>query len=89
MPHTPDIPRALASIHVLIRFLLRMLILSVLAALGSQGFAKALDSLLSLAMLYCVIIALIRRESPFGPALTHFDEAAAYAVIVCLPLLVS
>ena len=89
MPHTPDIPRELASTYVLIRFLLRMLILGMFAALGSQGFAKTLESLLLLAMLYCVLIALIRREAPFGPALTHFDEAAAYAVIVCLELLVS
>ena len=29
-----------------------------------------------LAAFYCIIVAAIRREAPFGPVLTHFDEAA-------------
>jgi hypothetical protein len=86
MPHNPDIPRELVSVQVLIRFLLRMVILSVFAALGSQGFAKTLESLLVLATFYCITVAAIRREAPFGPVLTHFDEAAAYAVVAGLAL---
>jgi hypothetical protein len=58
-----------------------LLILSIFAALGSQGFGKTLESLLVLAVFYCIFIAAIRREEPFGLVLTHFDEAAAYAVI--------
>lgn len=80
MQQTPDVPRKLGSIHVLVRFLLRMIILSVFAALGSQGFGKTLESLLALAVLYCVFVAAVRREAPFSPVLTHFDEGAAYAV---------
>lgn len=80
MSRTPDIPRDIGSAHVLIRFLVRMIILCAFAALGSQGFAKALEGLAALAVFYCVFAAAMRREAPFGPALTHFDEAAAYAV---------
>jgi hypothetical protein len=84
MPHTKDIPRDFGSAQPLTRFFLRLVIFSIFAAFGSQGFGKTLESLLVLAVFYCVFIAAIRREEPFGPALTHFDEAAAYAVIAGL-----
>ena len=73
MPDNPDISHELVSVQVLIRFLPRMVILSVFAVLGSQGFGKTLESLLVLAAFYCITVAAIRREAPFGPALTHFD----------------
>lgn len=84
MPHNSDIPRELRSVQVVIRFFMRMVILSALAALGSRGFGKTIESLLVLAVFYCISVAVIRWEAPFGPALTHFDEAAAYAVIAQL-----
>jgi|ERR1700704_3934847 hypothetical protein len=84
MPNTPNIPRELGSAYVLTRFLLRMLILCVFSTLGSHGFGKTLASMLVLAALYCIFAAAIRREAPFGPVLTHFDEAAAYAVVARL-----
>jgi hypothetical protein len=84
MPHTPDIPRDFGSVQALTRFFMRLVILSIFAALGSQGFGKTLESLLVLAVFYCIFAAAVRREQPFGPALTHFDEAAAYAVIAGL-----
>jgi hypothetical protein len=68
------------SAEVIIRFVARMAILSIFATLGTQGFAGTLESLLLLATLYCAIIAPLRREHPFGPVLTHFDEGAAYAL---------
>ena len=86
MPDNPDISHELVSVQVLIRFLLRMVLLSVFAALGSQGFARTLGSLLVLATFYCITVGAIRREAPFGPVLTYFDEAAAYAVIARLAL---
>jgi len=79
--HTPELPREVVSARVLIRFALRMLVLGAFAALGSRGFGEALEGLLALAAVYCIVIAAVRREAPLGPALTHFDEAAAYAVI--------
>ncbi len=84
MPHNLDIPRDFGSAQALTRFFLRLVILSIFAALGPQGFGKTLQSLLLLAILYCIFSAAVRREKPFGPVLTHFDEAAAYAVIARL-----
>lgn len=88
MPHTPDIPH-FGSAQALTRFFLRLVILSYFAAFGSQGFEKTLESLLVLAVFYCMVVAAIRREEPFGPVLTHFDEAAAYALIVPLAAWIS
>jgi hypothetical protein len=84
MPSTPDVPQQLGSAYVVTRFLLRVLILSVFATLGSQGFIKTFESLLVLAVFYCIFAAAVRREAAFGPVLTHLDEAAAYAVIARL-----
>jgi hypothetical protein len=84
MPHTSDIPRDFGSVQALTRFFMRLVILSIFAALGSQGFGKTLEGLLAFAVFYCIFAAAVRREQPFGPALTHFDEAAAYAVIAGL-----
>jgi hypothetical protein len=89
MPGTPDVPRQLGSAYVLKRFFLRVLILSVFATLGSQGFFRTIESLVVLAVFYCIFAAAIRREAPFGPVLTHLDEAAAYAVIARLASFVS
>jgi hypothetical protein len=77
----PEVPRALASIQVVFRFFLRIVILIVLASLGTQGFAKTFETLLAFAVFYCIFVAAIRREMPFGQVLTHFDEAAAYAIL--------
>ena len=84
MPHTTDIPRDFRSAQPLTRFFLRLVIFSIFAAFGSQAFGKTLAGLLVWAAFYCIFAAAVRREQPFGPALTHFDEAAAYAVIACL-----
>ena len=81
MPRSPDIPRATGSIQVLIRFLLRIALLGIFAAIGSEAFGKAFEALLLLSVVYCVFAATLRREMPFGPMLTHFDEAAGYAAL--------
>lgn len=83
MPKIPDIP-AFGSAQVLTRFFLRLAILSVFGALGHRGFGKALVSMLILAVPYCIFAAVVRREHPLGPLLTHFDEAAAYLVVAQL-----
>jgi hypothetical protein len=80
MPNSPEMPR-LGSAYALTRFFLRLSIFSAFAAFGSQGFGRTLGSLLVLGFCYCIVAAAIRREQPFGPVLTHFDEAAAYAGI--------
>ena len=80
MPNTPDIP-AFGSAYALTCFFLRLAIFGVFAALGQQEFGRAPANMLILAVVYCVVATAIRREQPFGPKLTHFDEAAAYAFI--------
>lgn len=79
-PKTPQIPH-FGSAYALTRFLLRLAIISLFALLGHHGFGKTLASMLTLAAIYCILIAALRREHPFGPLPTHFDEAAAYGVI--------
>ena len=67
MPRCPDIPREISSIQVLIRFLVRMTLLGVFAAVGSEGVGKTFEALLLLSVFYCVFAAALRREMPFGP----------------------
>jgi hypothetical protein len=78
MRPNPDIPHDLVSAQVLARFLLRIVILSICAALGRQGFGKTIEPLLTLATCYCIVVGGIRREAPLGHVLTHYDEAAGY-----------
>jgi len=68
------------SALVVLRFAVRMLILIGFASIGTIGFARTLEALLTMAAIYCSAIATLRREAPFGPVLTNFDEAAAYAL---------
>lgn len=84
MASTPEVSRRVAVTQVLIRFVVRMLILSVFAAYGSQGFAKTFAALLVIAVCHCVAVGGFRREAVMGPLPTHYDEAAAYAVIAQL-----
>lgn len=86
MPLAPPFSSKLASIRVLTRFLLRLVILGIFATFGTQGFEQTLGGLAATAMACCIFIAAVRREALFGRALTHFDEAAAYAAIACLVL---
>ena len=89
MSPSPDIPHELASAKVLARFLLRVVILTVFAALGREGFGRTIEQLLFLAVCYCIAIGGFRREAPLGPVLTHYDEAAAYGMAASLAAWVS
>jgi hypothetical protein len=80
MPPNPDIPHDLVSAQVLARFLFRIAILCICAALGRQGFEKTIGPLLTLATCYCIVVGGMRRETLLGHALTHYDEAAGYAL---------
>ena len=37
-----------------------------------------------MAAIFCAVAGAMRREEMFGPVLTHWDEAVAYAVIARL-----
>lgn len=88
MSKTPNIPH-FGSAYALTRFFLRLAVFSVFAAFGPHGFGRTLESLLMLAIIYCVVAAAFRREEPFSPVLTHYDEAAAYGVVAGFAALVS
>ena len=82
MEQTP-LFRTPSSRYVATRFALRILLLGLFAALSGQGFEKAFESFLFLAIVYCVFAVAVRREMPFGPVLTHLDEAAGYLAVFC------
>jgi hypothetical protein len=71
----------LSSSQVLLRFVFRLALLSTFAIFGTQGFETTFVTLLALSGIFCVVAGAVRCEAIFGPVLTHWDEAAAYAVI--------
>jgi hypothetical protein len=77
------------SVRVLLRFALRLAILALFAAFGSHGFAATFAQLLGLGTMMCAVIACMRREIPFDPVLSHWDEAAAYTMSSLLLLRLS
>ena len=77
----PTIPHQLNSSQVLFRFVFRLVLLSAFATFGGQGFGKTFATLLAMSAIFCAIVAAMRGEKIFGPVLTHWDEAATYAVL--------
>jgi hypothetical protein len=70
--------------QAVVRFILRIVIISVFATLGSVGFARSLIALLWMSAVMCAAVGIARRERVFDSALTHWDEAAAYGSLCCL-----
>lgn len=73
--HIPE-PR-----KVVTRALWRLAILSAFALAGARPFWPTLTTLLVLAAGLCIIIAATQRERPLGTVLSHWDEAALYALL--------
>jgi hypothetical protein len=69
-----------SSVQVLFRFGLRAVLLIAFASFSSQGFGKALVTMLTLAAAFCATVAIMRREMLTWSELSHWDEAAMYAV---------
>ncbi len=76
--------RELSPYLVLIRFCMRITILVIFAAFSSGGFGVSLAALLAMAALLCTVVATVRREAMFSRALSHWDEALAYAALYFL-----
>jgi hypothetical protein len=85
----PATPHQLNSLQVLFRFLLRLVLLSTFATLGPQRYGTAFTSLMALTAFFCAILGVMRQEAIFSPVLTHWDEAAAYALISRLAAAIS
>ena len=87
-PTNLNSPRASSS-RVLFRFGLRIIVLVSFASLGQQGYARALLALLLMSVGMCAAWAVMRREPLFGPALSNWDEAAAYGCLASLTAMVA
>ena len=85
-PKPPFFP--LNSSQVLLRFFFRVAVLCAFSTLGAKGFAPAFAALSALSALFCGVVGAMRREAVFGPALTNWDEAAAYLLLGRLAALV-
>jgi hypothetical protein len=84
LPRVPELPRQLESNRVLLRFGIRIFILTGFAAFSHVGFGRSLAALLGMTMILCAVVGTIRREAPFGRVLNHWDEALSYAALYCL-----
>ena len=69
---------------VLVRFGVRIIILTTFAALGGAGFGRSFAALSAMSSILCTVVATIRREAVFPHTLNHWDEAAAYAALYFL-----
>ena len=69
---------------MLVRFTLRMIILTIFATFGSIGFGRSLAALLWMSTILSAVVGAMRREPPLDTVLNHWDETAAYAALCCL-----
>ena len=69
---------------MIVRFGLRMIILTLFATFGSIGFARNLAALLWMSTILSAVIGAMRREPPLDRALNYWDEMVAYAALCCL-----
>lgn len=84
MTQSPEMPNDTRSTQVLVRFILRIAVLSIFAAVGHIGFTSSLAALLWLSTILCAVAGTLRREAFFDTALTYWDEGVAYAALSCL-----
>lgn len=69
------------SLTVTVRLGLRVAILAGFASASSQPFWAVLATLFIVAAGLSAVVCAIHREPVFGPDLTHWDEAAIYALL--------
>ena len=84
MAQLPHFPQQLNSRQVLVRFFVRLIILSSFAAFGSIGFTGSFVALLWMAIILCAVVGFMRREPVFHASLNHWDEAVAYTALYAL-----
>lgn len=79
--HREPTPTELATVCTIGRFGLRLVIFAGFALVSQRPFWAVMATLLVLAALLSALVAGFRGERVFGPALTHWDEAAWYALL--------
>ena len=72
---------ATEPLRAVFRFGLRLLILAAFALASSQPFWAVLTTLLVVAASVSVLLAVMQREPILGADLSHWDEAACYALL--------
>ena len=82
-------PKKLTSVQVLVRFSVRLLVLSAFAAFGSIGFGRSLVALLWMSTLLSAIMGGVRREPLLASDLNHWDETAAYGALCSLVIAIN
>jgi hypothetical protein len=80
----PETHNPASACQVLWRLVFRLLLPSAFATFSTQGFGTTFAALLALSATFCAVVGVMLREAMFGPVLTHWNEAAVYAVIGCL-----
>jgi ABC-type antimicrobial peptide transport system permease subunit len=80
----PNLSQQLRSTQVIVRFGLRMIILTLFATFGGIGFGRSLAALLLMSTILSAVIGAMRREPPLDRTLNHWDEMVAYAALCCL-----
>jgi hypothetical protein len=70
-----------SSGRAVLRFCVRLALLSALAALAHAGFRDALPGFLFAGGVFCAVWAVYHREPLFAPMLTHWDEAALLVIL--------
>ena len=83
MSQSDDIPKPQQSIQVVVRFVLRMAVLVIFAAFGTN-FAGSMMALLWMSAVLCAATAIVRRELPLRGDLNHWDEMTSYIALCCL-----
>ena len=88
MAQPPDtkLTRGTQTIHVIVRFSLRMAILLAFAAFGSTRFDRVLMLLLLMSAILSAVLAALKREEPLAPVINHWDEAIAYVALCCVTI---
>ena len=84
MAQLENSPRALKSVHVILRFFVRIMILVAFSSFGSVEFIRSLAALAAMSTLLCAVLATAKREAFCGGELNYWDEAVAYAALYCL-----
>jgi hypothetical protein len=75
-----------ASVHVLQRLCLKLLLILIFAHLhGATGWRDALAQLAFLTAGGCVLLACYRKERLRSVTLNYWDEACCFALIACVP----
>jgi hypothetical protein len=84
MPQLGQTATGITNSQVMVRFALRIVVLSVFATFGAIGFTRSLTALLWMSVMISVVAGVFRRETLLAPTLNYWDEAAAYGSLFCL-----